>query len=104
MTLKRQLRIGRLNKFTLMAMVLVLLAILATTFTPKIGSAIRLVQNFPATACPGNLSDGAATVALSNSKVKVRSIPSKSNTLTKAGLANYLVTKHYIFIKRAFQT
>ena len=81
----------KLNIFTLIALGLVTVSILATTFTPKIGSAIKLVQNFPATACPGNLSDGSATAVLANAKVKVRSIPSKSNSLTKAGSSNILV-------------
>ena len=81
----------KLNKFTLIALALVLASILATTLTPKIGTAIKLVQNFPATACPGNLSDGSATAVLANAKVKVRSIPSKSNALTKAGSSNILV-------------
>jgi len=83
----------KLNRSTLLALAGLSAAILITNFTPKIGTAIKLVQNFPATVCPGNLSTGSATAVLANAKVKVRSIPSKSNALSAAGSANNLVTK-----------
>jgi hypothetical protein len=80
-----------LNKYSLFGLVLVVGAILATTFTPKISGNPLRVQNFPATACPGNLSDGVATAVLSNSKVKIREVPGKSKSLTMSGVSNYSV-------------
>ena len=49
--------------------------------------------SYPATVCPGNLSDGSNSVFLPNSKINISSIPSKLGKLTSAKGANLLSNK-----------
>ena len=49
--------------------------------------------SYPATVCPGNLSDGSNSVFLPNSKINISPIPSKLGKLNSAKVSNLLSNK-----------
>jgi hypothetical protein len=53
-------------------------------------SGVSTIKSYPATVCPGNLSNGTSTSVLPSAKVLVRPIPSKKNKLVKAKTKFYL--------------
>ena len=87
-----------LSRSTVLAIVLVIAAILGVGATQKVETGIQTVAKFPATVCPSNLGDGAATAVLPNSKVLVRSIPTKNNKLVGAGTTNFQVGNRALFV------
>jgi len=87
-----------LSRSTVLAIVLVIAAILGVGATQKVKTGIQTVAKFPATVCPSNLGDGAATAVLPNSKVLVRSIPTKNNKLVGAGTTNFQVGNRALFV------
>ena len=61
-------------------------------FNPD-NSGVSRIKSYPATVCPGNLSNGTSTAVLPSSKILVRQIPSAKNKLTKAKTTYYLTSK-----------
>ena len=66
------------------------ISILAVVIIKPDNSGISTVQSYPATVCPGNLSDGTSTSVLPSSKLLVRQIPSKKSVLKVARTSLYL--------------
>jgi len=60
-----------------------------TLFNPD-NSGVSTIKSYPATVCPGNLSNGTSTSVLPSTKVLVRPIPSKKNKPVKANTKFYL--------------
>lgn len=61
-------------------------------FNPN-NSGVSKIKSYPATVCPGNLSNGTSTAVLPSSKVLVRQIPSTKLKLKKAKTTYYLTSK-----------
>ena len=61
-------------------------------FNPD-NSGVSTIKSYPATVCPGNLSDGTSTSVLPSSKVLVRQIPADTIKLAKAKTTFYLSSK-----------
>ncbi len=77
---------------------LVIAVILGVGATQKAETGIQTVAKFPATVCPSNLGDGTSTAVLPNSKVLIRSIPTKNNKLVVAGRTNFQVGNKALFV------
>lgn len=73
--------IGRIQVLALAA---VFAATLGVTAIENKSIGIHTIAKYPATVCPSNLGDGTNTAVLPNSKVQVRSIPNKTNSLVPA--------------------
>ena len=61
-------------------------------FDPS-NSGVSTIKSYPATVCPGNLSNGTSTSVLPSSKTLVRQIPTTKNVLSKARTTFYLSSK-----------
>jgi hypothetical protein len=61
-------------------------------FNPR-NSGVSTIKSYPATVCPGKLSDGTSTSVLPSSKVLVRQIPSTKIKLAAAKTTYYLSPK-----------
>jgi len=78
-----------INKITAALGALVLSIVFVLVIKPD-STGITTVKSYPATVCPGNLSDSTSTSVLPSSKILVKQIPSKKNTLVKAKTSFYL--------------
>ncbi len=78
-----------INKVTAALGALVLAIVLVLVIKPD-NSGMSTVKSYPATVCPANLSDSTSTSVLPSSKILVRQIPSKKNTLVKAKTTLFL--------------
>ena len=68
-------------------------------FNPN-NSKVSTIKSYPATVCPGNLSNGTSTSVLPSSKTLVRQIPASKNLLAKAKTTFYLSSKPLFLIYR----
>ena len=72
----------------LLVLVLLLISIVFAFSIGGIEKNATTSLTYPATVCPGNLSDGSNSVFLPNSKINIASIPSKLGKLKGASSAN----------------
>ncbi|MCX6450494.1 MAG: DUF5719 family protein [Actinobacteria bacterium] len=89
---------NQLRRSTLLALVFLISCVLFVGTFDKTKSGIRTIAKYPATVCPSNLGDGASTAVLPNSSVMIRSIPTKTSKLVKAGITNVAQGKRALFI------
>lgn len=75
------------------ALVFFLLIISAIVLFNPNNSGVSTIKSFPATVCPGNLSNGTSTSVLPSTKTLVRQIPASKNVMTKANTTFYLSSK-----------
>ena len=78
-----------INKITAALSALVLSIVFVLVIKPD-STGLTTVKSYPATVCPANLSDSTSTSVLPSSKILVKQIPSKKNTLVKAKTSFYL--------------
>lgn len=78
-----------INKLTAGLGALVLSIIFVLVIKPD-STGMTTVKSYPATVCPANLSDSTSTSVLPSSKILIKQIPSKKNTLVKAMASLYL--------------
>ena len=70
-----------------------ILAAVIGTLLGRVEESTSAIQSFPATVCPGNLTDGTTTDILPNAKVLGASIPNSKNKLKTLGSTNLLTKK-----------
>lgn len=87
------LDLKNLDHKVIAALVFFLLIISAIVLFNPNNSGVSTIKSYPATVCPGNLSNGTSTSVLPSTKTLVRQIPASKNVMTKAKTTFYLSSK-----------
>jgi hypothetical protein len=87
------LDLKNLDHKVIAALVFFLLIISAIVLFNPNNSGVSTIKSYPATVCPGNLSNGTSTSVLPSTKTLVRQIPASKNVMTKARTTFYLSSK-----------
>ena len=75
------------------SMLVLVLIIAAIVLIKPDNSGTSSVKSYPATVCPGNLSNSSSTSVLPSNDILVRQIPTKKNLLTRSKTTFYLSNK-----------